>query len=244
MRPHLSVDFEADSAVIEANRAPTASRGRSSSFGAAKLIISFGADFLEAGGSRSPSSSILPTRARRSRADRGSSTSARAARSPVSTATSGLPCKPGRELAIAAALAGKGSVADAAAQSGVASHRSRVSSRISRRPSPALVLAGASTSNARHSHSPSQRSIKRSGAIGATIRPAEALSAFDGASHFGAVVAAAERMRAGQVPIAFVRGANPAYTLPVPPGSPRRSRRCRSRSASRSIPTKRPTSAT
>ena len=50
-------------------------------------------------------------------------------------------------------------------------------------------------------------------------------------------LAAVERMRAGQVPIAFVRGANPAYSLPAGgASSPRRSRRCRSRSASRSIP--------
>jgi len=53
-----------------------------------------------------------------------------------------------------------------------------------------------------------------SGAVGSTIRPAESHSAFDGAARLGEIVAALEQMRSGAVPIAFVRGANPAYSLP------------------------------
>ena len=47
MRPHLSVDFEADSAVVEANRAAYGVSWPRLSFQDAKLIVSFGADFLD-----------------------------------------------------------------------------------------------------------------------------------------------------------------------------------------------------
>src|SRR3954471_13146197 len=47
MRPHLSVDFEADSAAIEANRRTYGVAWPRLSFADAKLIVSFGADFLE-----------------------------------------------------------------------------------------------------------------------------------------------------------------------------------------------------
>ena len=54
MRPHLSVDFEADSAVIEANRAAYGVSWPRLSFQAAKLIGSFGADFLDGWGMSVP----------------------------------------------------------------------------------------------------------------------------------------------------------------------------------------------
>ncbi|HET9013671.1 MAG TPA: 4Fe-4S dicluster domain-containing protein, partial [Gemmatimonadaceae bacterium] len=56
------------------------------------------------------------------------------------------------------------------------------------------------------------------GAVGTTIRPAEGAPAFEGVARYSEVVDAVERMRAGQVPIAFVRGANPAYALPAAAG--------------------------
>src|SRR5207244_1244220 len=48
------------------------------------------------------------------------------------------------------------------------------------------------------------------------VRPAagDAITSFDGISRATDVVAAVERMRTGQVAIAFVRGTNPAYALP------------------------------
>src|SRR5919112_1515424 len=47
MRPHLSVDFEADSATVEANRAAYGVAWPRLSFQDARLIVSFGADFLD-----------------------------------------------------------------------------------------------------------------------------------------------------------------------------------------------------
>ena len=55
---------------------------------------------------------------------------------------------------------------------------------------------------------------KASGAVGTTIKPAAALMSFEGMTRPDQVLAAVERMRAGQVGIAFVRGTNPAYQLP------------------------------
>src|SRR5207247_757253 len=55
---------------------------------------------------------------------------------------------------------------------------------------------------------------KDHGAVGTTIKPAQPLTGFDGIAHTDQVLAAVERMRAGQVAIAFVRGANPAHALP------------------------------
>src|SRR6478752_1977326 len=54
MRPHVSVDFEADSAVIEANRRSYGVAWPKLSFADAKLIVSFGADFLETWGMSVP----------------------------------------------------------------------------------------------------------------------------------------------------------------------------------------------
>jgi len=59
------------------------------------------------------------------------------------------------------------------------------------------------------------RSIEPPGAVGTTIRPAEGSTAFDGAARVADVLAAVEQMRSGAVPIAFVRGVNPAYALPA-----------------------------
>ena len=52
--PHLSVDFEADAAAIEANRRTYGVAWPTLSFKDAKLIISFGADFLEGWGANVP----------------------------------------------------------------------------------------------------------------------------------------------------------------------------------------------
>src|SRR5947207_1028542 len=54
MRPHLSVDFEADHAAIEAHRSAYGASWPRWNFAGAKLIISFGADFLDGWGASVP----------------------------------------------------------------------------------------------------------------------------------------------------------------------------------------------
>ena len=214
MKPHLSVDFEADSAVIEANRRTYGVAWPRLSFSDAKLIVSFGADFLETWGMSVPQQlDFADARAKIENAPRFVYIGARRSLTGLN-ADQWIACKPGSELAIANALAGKGTIADAAKESGVAEATlSRLQQDLAA-ATPALVLAGSSASNALDLALAVAAINQRSGAVGTTIRPAESLSAFDGAARFSDVVAAVERMRGGQVPIAFVRGANPAYSLP------------------------------
>ncbi len=215
MRPHLSVDFEADSAVIEANRRTYGVSWPKVSFTDAKLIISFGADFLETWGLSVPQQlDFADARAKIEGAPRFVYIGPRRSLTGLN-ADQWIACKPGSELAIANALAGKGSIADAAAQSGVAAATlTRLQQELSG-AKPVLALAGSSTSDALDLALAVAAINQANGAVGATIRPAESLSAFDGAARFSDVVAAVERMRAGQVPIAFVRGVNPAYNIPA-----------------------------
>ena len=126
-----------------------------------------------------------------------------------------IACKPGTELAIANALAGKGSIAEAATASGVAEATLVRLQQELAAARPALVLTGARGANALELALAGAALNKANGAVGTSIRPAEPMPAFDGVARFSDVVDAAERMRAGQVPVAFVRGVNPAYNLPA-----------------------------
>ncbi|MEO8561911.1 MAG: 4Fe-4S dicluster domain-containing protein [bacterium] len=214
MRPHLSVDFEADSAVIEANRAAYGVAWPRLSFQDAKLIVSFGADFLDGWGLSVPQQlDFADARAKIEGAPRFVYVGPRRSLTGLN-ADQWIACKPGSELAIANALAGKGSLADAATASGVAEATlARLQQELAA-AKPALVLAGARSGDALALAQAVVAIDQAGGAVGTTIRPAESAGAFDGAASFGDVLDAVERMRGGQVPVAFVRGANPAYGLP------------------------------
>jgi anaerobic selenocysteine-containing dehydrogenase/Fe-S-cluster-containing dehydrogenase component len=215
MRPHLSVDFEADSAVIEANRRTYGVAWPTLSFQDAKLIISFGADFLETWGMSVPQQlDFADARARIESAPRFVYVGPRRSLTGLN-ADQWIACKPGTELAIANALVGKGSIADAARESGVAEATiARLQQELAS-AKPVLALSGARGANALELALAVASINQANGAVGATIRPAESAAAFDGVARFGDVTAAVERMRSGQVPLAFVRGVNPAYTLPA-----------------------------
>ncbi len=215
MRPHLSVDFEADSAAIEANRRTYGVSWPKLSFADAKLIVSFGADFLDNWGMSVPQQlDFADARAKIEGAPRFVYIGARRSLTGLN-ADQWIACKPGSELAIANALAGKGSIADAAAQSGVAETTlTRLQQELSS-ARPAMVLAGSSGAHSLDVALAVAAINQASGAVGATIRPAESTSVFDGVARFSDVVAVTEQMRAGQVPMAFLRGVNPAYNLPA-----------------------------
>ena len=215
MRPHLSVDFEADSAVIEAYRRTYGVAWPGLSFADAKLIVSFGADFLETWGMSVPQQlAFADARGRFEGAPRFVYIGPRRSLTGLN-ADQWIACKPGTELAIANALRGSGSLTDAATASGVAEAtlvRLRQEMASAR---PALVLSGARGANALELALAVAALNQAAGAVGTTIRPAEGSPAFDGVARFSEVIDAVERMRAGQVPVAFVRGVNPAYALPT-----------------------------
>ncbi|HET9684500.1 MAG TPA: molybdopterin-dependent oxidoreductase [Gemmatimonadaceae bacterium] len=215
MRPHLSVDFEADSAAIEANRRSYGVAWPRLSFADAKLIVSFGADFLETWGLSVPQQlDFADARAKLAGAPRFVYIGPRRSLTGLN-ADQWIACKPGSELAIANALAGKTSIADAAQQSGVAETTLQRLQQEMAQARPVMALAGTRGPNALDVALAVAALNQANGAVGTTIRPAEPVTGFEGISRFGELAAAVERMRAGQVPVAFVRGANPAYALPA-----------------------------
>ncbi len=215
MRPHLSVDFEADMAAIEANRRSYGVSWPSLSFEDARLIVSFGADFLETWGMSVPQQlGFANARANPETAPRLVYVGPRRSLTGLN-ADQWIACKPGTELAIANALAGRGSVADAAKTSGVAEATiARLQQELAS-AGPVLALAGGTAANALELALAVASINQAHGAVGTTILPGKPHGGFDGLSSFGDVVASVERMRAGQVGIAFVRGVNPAYAIPA-----------------------------
>src|SRR5688500_13911314 len=215
MRPHLSVDFEADSAVVEANRAAYGVAWPRLSFQDARLIVSFGADFLDNWGMSVPQQlDFAEARAKIEGAPRFIYIGPRRSLTGLN-ADQWIACRPGTELAIANALRGQGAMAAAAQASGVAEATLVRLQQELTAARPALVLSGARGPDALALAQAVVAINQTGGAVGTTIRPAEPTSAFDGAARVADVLAAVEQMRSGAVPIAFVRGANPAYSLPA-----------------------------
>jgi len=214
MKPHLSVDFESDSAAIEANRTAYGVAWPRLSFQDAKLIVSFGADFLDGWGMSVPQQlDFADARAKIEGAPRFVYIGPRRSLTGLN-ADQWIACRPGTELAIANALAGKGSIADAATASGVAAATlTRLQQELAA-AKPALVLAGTRGPDALEVAQAVAAINQASGANGTTIRPAESSPAFDSVARTADVLDAVEKMRGGLVPIVFVRGVNPGYALP------------------------------
>ena len=213
MRPHLSVDLEADHAAIEANRRAYGVAWPRMSFADAKLIVSIGADFLEGWGASVPQQlDFADARAKLENAPRFVYIGPRRSLTGLN-ADQWIPCAPGAELAIVNFLAGRGTV-PARQQSGVDPAVLEQLRTELTAAKPSLVLSGVTTDNAVDVASAVAALNQSLGNVGTTIRSAEPLIAFDGLSGVGDLVDAVERMRAGQVPIAFVRGVNPAFGLP------------------------------
>jgi anaerobic selenocysteine-containing dehydrogenase/Fe-S-cluster-containing dehydrogenase component len=214
MPPHLSVDFEADAAAIEANRRTYGVAWPALSFTDAKLIVSFGADFLDSWGASVPQQlDFADARAKLDGAPRFIYIGPRRSLTGLN-ADEWIACKPGSELSIANALAGKGSLQQAATDSGVDLAALQSLANELAAAKPALVLSGVTGENALDVALAVAAINQASGAVGVTIKPAQPLTAFEGMANTGQLLGAVERMRGGQVGIAFVRGVNPAYHLP------------------------------
>ena len=214
MPAHLSVDFESDAAAIEANRKAYGVAWPELSFKEAKLILSFGADFLEGWGASVPQQlDFADARAKLDGAPRFVYIGPRRSLTGLN-ADEWIACKPGSELSIANALAGKGSVQQAATDSGVdAAALQRLVAEVAA-SKPVLAVSGVSGDTALDVATAVAAINQASGAVGATIKPAQAITGFDGIATTGQLLAAVERMRGGQVGVAFIRGTNPAYYLP------------------------------
>ena len=206
MRPHLSVDFEADHAAIEAHRRAYGVAWPRWNFADARLIISFGADFLDGWGATVPHQlDFADARAKITGAPRFIYVGPRRSLTGLN-ADQWIACKPGTELAIASFLQGRGDANAASQASGVAAATLQALAQEFAAARPALVMASGKGDTGLE--------LATAAAALSGVRSAEAVTSYEGIAKQSEVIAAMERMRAGQVAIAFVRGTNPAYALP------------------------------
>ncbi len=217
---HYAYDAEADLAVRAANQMEYGAMAPGLDFAAAKLIVSIGADFLETWGASVPQQlSFAEARARLVDAPRFVYIGARRSLTGLN-ADEWLACRPGSELAVANALLGAvgGSsgttVAAAAEASGIDAARLQALADAVRDTKPSLVVAGASTPDAHLVAQAAARINKAAGNVGTTVKPAAGLVGMGGAVGGEVLAGLAREMNAGQVQMLFVRGANPAYSLP------------------------------
>jgi molybdopterin-containing oxidoreductase family iron-sulfur binding subunit len=214
MPAHIAYDGEAPHAVIQANRQTYGVAWPGLDFTAARLIVSVGADFLDVwGGSVPQQLSFADARAKLADAPRFVYIGSRRSLTGLN-ADEWIACRPGSELAIVNALAGKGSIADAATASGVdQAVLQRLAGEVTN-TKPSLMLSGVTTANALDVALAVNGLNQAAGNVGVTIKPAEALVAFDRVGTPNELRDAVQRMASGAVPIAFFRGVNPVYVLP------------------------------
>lgn len=225
MPAHVSVDGELPVAVLAANRQSYGVAWPSLDFAAATLIVSFGADFLDAWGANVPQQlSFADARGKLATAPRVVFIGARRSLTGLN-ADDWIPAKPGSELLIAQAIlshlapgaagvTGGATIEQAAAASGVASATLQQLAEALAAARPSLVLAGGSGPDALELALAVNAINQAAGNVGHTINPAAPLMGFDGASGHGALRGLAERMTAGAVPLLMVRGVNPVYATP------------------------------
>ena len=206
MRPHLSVDFEADNGAIDAHERAYGTAWPRFNFADARLIVSFGADFLDGWGASVPHQlDFAEARAKIQNAPRFIYIGPRRSLTGLN-ADQWIACRPGGELAIANFLQGRGDANAAAQASGVQAATLQRLQQEYASARPALVMANGRGENGLE--------LAQAAAALNQSRSAEALLGFEGITKQSQVLAAVERMRAGQVGVAFVRGPNLAYALP------------------------------
>lgn len=217
---HVAFDPEADLAARAANQAEYGTPWPALDFTAARLIVSIGADFLDGwGASVAHQLSFANARAKLGDAPRFIYIGPRRSLTGLN-ADEWLACTPGSETAIANALlaavggGGDGTVASAAAASGISEASLQRLADELRATRPSLVLGGVATPDAQQVAAVAARINKAAGNVGVTVKPADGLSGLGGASGAADVAALAAEMNAGAVRVLFVRGANPVYALP------------------------------
>ncbi len=220
MPAHLSYDAELPSAVLAANRESYGVAWPALDFNAARLIVSFGADFLEGWGANVPQQlAWADARAKLADAPRFIYIGARRSLTGLN-ADQWLPAKPGSEVAIANALLGRlghatgTTLAQAAAASGVDEAILTQLANDLAAAKPSLVLAGGTGGDAAEVARAVNAINQAAGNVGSTIDPTHASVAYDRAATYADIRALVDRMNRGAVPLLFVRGANPAFTTP------------------------------
>lgn len=219
MPSHLSVNSTAPLAAIASNQKAYGTEWPKLEFGAARLVISFGADFLDGWGQGVPEQmDWADARAKLVGAPTLVYVGARRSLTGLN-ADQWIACKPGSEMALCEALIGKGPVAAASDASGVpAATIEALSAAIKAAGNGVLALCGVNTADAVECGVMIAEINKANGSVGVTIKPAMPQPGFKGVASYADMVALTEKMKAGGVPLAFVRNANPAHTMPKSAG--------------------------
>ena len=211
---HVSYDAEAQSATMDANRQSYGVSWPSLKFSAAKLIVSFGADFLDGWGASVPQQlDFADARAKLDDAPRFIYVGARRSLTGLN-ADEWVACKPGTEQLVAQALSGAVSAATAATQCDVPVEQLTRLAREVASAKPSLFLAGGNGANTLELAQTVNRMNQSAGNVGATVLPNDPLVGFDGMGGFGELYDVVQRMERGEVSLLLTRGANPAFTMP------------------------------
>ena len=204
MPAHISYDAEADHAAIAANKQSGGSAWPVLNFKGTKLIVSFGADFLDGWGAAVPQQiAWADARADHRNAPRLIYVGPRRSLTGLN-ADQWIDCRPGSEIAIAKMLSGSLTPAQASQQSGAPEKSLASLAREFSSAKPAMVLSGAGSSDL--------------SALAAALNTVPAgtgsYPGFEGIATAAEMRALAQKMAAGGVSLLMVRGANPAFTLP------------------------------
>ncbi|MFL5556182.1 MAG: molybdopterin-dependent oxidoreductase, partial [Gemmatimonadaceae bacterium] len=218
MPAHLSYDAGADHAAIAANRQSYGVAWPKLDFRAARLVVSFGADFLDSWGASVPQQlDFADARADHERAPRLIYVGPRRSLTGLN-ADQWIDCKPGSEMAIVRLLAGQLSAQQASQLTGVAAATLDAFAREFAATKPSMVLAGGGGADGLEVALAANALNQSQGNVGVTIKPGEGYLGFDRMASPAELRALAERMNTGAVSLLMVRGANPAYTLPASAG--------------------------
>lgn len=215
----LSVDSTAPLATIAANQKAYGAAWPALDFGAAKLVVSFGADFLDGWGHGVPQQ--LDWADARSKYDTAPRLVYIGARRSLTglNADQWIAAKPGSEMAICNFLNGTGDAKTASDASGVpATTIEALAAAIKAAGNGVMALCGVSGADAVECGVMVADINKKAGSVGTTIKPAAGHQGYNGLSSYADLSAAVQKMGAGSVPLAFVRGANPAHTMPKSAG--------------------------
>ncbi len=215
MPKHISYDAEAPFATIAANKAVYGVSWPKLDFGAAKLIVSFAADFLDGWGLPVPQQ--LDFAEARGKIEGAPRLVYIGPRRPLTGLNADLwiAAKPGTAGMIAQMLAGKVSPDAAAKATDVPVKTLQALQKEVANAKPSLLIAGGSGPKALDLATEVNNLNKTLGNVGITIKPTEAYGAWEGVVPPAVLNDVVAAMEAGDVPVLFVRGANPVYSTPA-----------------------------
>ena len=219
--PHIAYDAEADLAARQANRQSYGVAWPSLDFGAARLIVSIGADFLETWGASVPQQlAFADARAKLADAPRFVYIGPRRSLTGLN-ADEWIAVRAGSELAVVNALVaalgggGAGTLAQVAQAAGVEPAALERLAADLRATTPSLILAGTTGPDAVQVALAANGLNRTLGNIGVTVKPAEPIASLGGnVAGVMRMTSLIQQMNAGSVPLMFVRGANPVHTTP------------------------------